>query len=556
VTPAAGQSKVMSVAEAVERFVSPGATIHLAYGGARPNAAVAEIVRRYAGTDPRFTVSAHGFVSTQHALVAAGLVSHLCVAFAGENYPSPRPSPVLQRALAGGTVTIENWSIWTLTARLAAGALGVEAFPVRSLAASGIAAEHAGGSYRPGEGPDRDGSVAALRPDVVLLQAVAADEAGNVVLAAPYGEGRWGALAARTGVIACVEAIVPPEVLRRYNSWPQLPAHVVRAVCHAPRGSHPYGLWAGGFPGVDSYVEDGPFMAEVRRAARDPGTFDAWVREWMTEPADHADYLRRLDARPDPPAPRPAPRKTDATPNERMTVAAARLIERRVRAAGYDSVLAGIGFAHLASWAACRRLRRAGTTVELLAELGMAGIEPADGDPYLFASQNFPGCGQLTDVAEVLGTMPGPATRCLGVLGAGQVDAAGNLNSTWSDDGRFLVGSGGANDVASTADEVIVVVRQDAARLVPEAGYVTAPGARVSTIVTTEAIFERRAGRFVVTGWLLEPGLSRPEIRDRLQAGTGWAVELADTVDEIPPPSADELSALRAFDPQSIFLQG
>lgn len=555
--PDRGPSKVMSIADAVERFVTPGAAIHFAYGGARPNAAIAEIVRRYAGTDTRFTVSAHGFVSTHHALVAAGLVSHLCVAFAGENYPSPRPNPVLQRALADGSVTIENWSIWTLTARLAAGALGVEAFPVRSLAASGIAAEHAGGAYRSAEAGDGSGTVAALRPDVVLLQAVAADEWGNVVLAAPYGEGRWGALAARIGVIACVEAIVPSEVLHRYNSWPQLPAHVVRAVCRAPRGSHPYGLWAGEFPGVETYVEDGPFMADVRRASRDPEAFDAWMRTWMIEPADHADYIRRLGARTSPPSRSPAPAKTAATPNECMTAVAARLIERRVREARYDTVLAGIGFAHLASWAACDRLRRSGTPVELLAELGMAGLVPGEGDPYLFASQNLPGCAQLTDVADVLGAMvAGPATRCLGVLGAGEVDAAGNLNSTWSDDGRFLVGSGGANDVASTADEVIVVVRQDAARLVPEVGYVTAPGTRVSMIITTEAIFERRGDTFVVTGSLLGPGMSREELHGRLQAGTGWEVEFAETVDEIPPPSADELSALRAFDPQAIFLRG
>jgi acyl CoA:acetate/3-ketoacid CoA transferase alpha subunit len=548
---------VMSLAEAVERFVKPGASIHFAYGGGRPNAAVAEIVRRYAGTEPGFTISAHGFVSTHHALVAAGLVSHLSVAFAGENYPGPRPNPVLQRALADGTVTIENWSIWTLTARLVAGALGVEGFPVRSLAGSGIAAEHAGRAYRPAEADDGSGTVAALRPDIVLVQALAADEEGNVLLAAPYGESRWGAMAARNGVIACVEAIVPAAVLRRYNAWPQLPAHVVRAVCDVPRGSHPYGLWAGGFPGVDTYVEDAAFMAEARRAAGDPVDFDAWIRRWMIEPNDHADYLRLVDARTGGPASRPAPPKTDPTPNERMTVVAARLIERRVREAGHDTVLAGIGFAHLASWTACDRLRRSGTRVGLLAELGMAGLEPGEGDPYLFASQNLPGCAQLTDVTDVLGvSVSGPATRCLGVLGAGEVDAAGNLNSTWSDDGRFLVGSGGANDVASAADEVIVVVRQDAARLVPEVGYVTAPGDRVTLIVTTEAIFERRDGRFVVTGWLLEPGASRQEIHDRLQAGTGWEVELADTVEEIPPPTDDELHALRAFDPQSLFLQG
>lgn len=549
--------KILSLSAAVQRFVVPSSSIHFAYGGARPNAAVAEIVRQFSGTDPGFTVSAHGFVSTHHALLARGLISHLCVAFAGENYPSPRPNPVLQRALAERSVTIENWSIWSLTARLIAGALGVDGFPIRSLADSGIADEHSGVGYLPSRSDDGSGMVAALRPDIVLLHGLAGDDAGNVILAAPYGEGIWGAMAAKTGVIACVERVVSQEEMRRYNAWPQVPAHTVCAVCEVPGGSHPYGLWAGGFPGVATYAEDGPFMAELRRAARDPATFSAWIDEWIVRPGDNDGYWRKLAARPHGSSAQTAEAKNGPTPNEWMTVVAARIIERRIHKVGYNSVIGGIGFAHLAAWVASERLAADGIPIQLLAELGMAGIVPKEGDPYLFANQNLATCAQLTDVAQVLGTLvAGPRTRCLGVLGAGEIDVAGNLNSTWSRDGRFLVGSGGANDVASAADEVIVVVRQDAARLVKEVGYITAPGRLVSTIVTTEAIFERRSDGFVVTASRFGSSVTTEELRRQLQGRTGWELKLADTVEEIPSPTAAELSALRSFDPRAVFLKG
>jgi acyl CoA:acetate/3-ketoacid CoA transferase alpha subunit len=572
-----GADKIMDLAEAVRRFVVRGAAIHLAYSGGRPNAAVAEIVRQFRGKRPGFTISAHGLVNMQHALISEQLVDRLCVAFAGENYPLPRPSPVLQRAVAGGSVSIENWSIWTLTARLIAGALGVEAFPVRSLAESDLGAEHLGERYVRSDpfGVDpSSGVVRALRPDIVLLHAVAADPAGNVVLAAPYGEGIWGAMASRNGVIACVEEIVDEAAVRRFNTQPVVPGHLVRAVCRVPRGSHPYGLYTGGFPGVEGYPEDARFIDEVQRAARDPEAFASWTAEWITGVPDHTGYLQRLAARaqPDPvravlkttsrPARNPAEQRgrSASVPapgaEERMVLTAARIVGEKVRLAGHSSIVAGIGLAHLAAWVAAERLSSAAVPVQLLAEVGMSGFMPLPGDPYLFASQNLPGCVSLTDVLEVLGTIvSGPASSCIGVLGAGQIDRDGNLNSTWSDDGQFLVGSGGANDIASAADEVVVVVKHAPGRLVVKLPYITAPGRRVTTVITTKGVFERISGDFVLTGYVSEPGKDPVEIIDDIRACTGWELIVDDKCRPLPEPELPELALLRAFDPASVFLK-
>ncbi|MHB8220204.1 MAG: CoA-transferase [Acidimicrobiales bacterium] len=553
--------KVVELESAINRFVQPGATIHLAYGGGRPNAAVAAIIRRFAGTRPGFTISACGFVSTQHALVAAGLVSKLIVAFAGDNFPAPRPSRILQRSLREERLTIENWSIWSLTARLVAGALGTPFFPVQSLTATDMGEELSPEHYTTVAGADGEtcGVVSALHPDVVLLPGVVADRMGNVLLAPPYGEGAWGALAGKA-TIACVERLVDTEVIRANSSLPSVPSYAVDAVCITPFGSHPYGFDPGVLAGVvDGYGEDEEFMAAFAKCAKTEQGAADWVQQWIRGPRTHAEFLdqlgtSRLEA---------LQKATQAkfehldddvviSPTERMTLTTVRVLRDRVRARQAALVLSGIGYAHLAAWTAAPELAEEGQDVNLAAELGMVGFHPRPGDPYLFARQNFASCLQLADVMSVLGRdIGGPRATSIGVLGAGQIDMSGNINSTWSGNGDFIVGSGGASDVAHGADEIIVVLPHDRDRLVERVPYVTAPGSAVSTIVTTEAVLERRSDGFVATTFL--GGGDPTEAERRLVALTGWPLSIAHDLHPEPEPSRSDVERLRSFDPRGIF---
>ncbi len=92
--------------------------------------------------------------------------------------------------------------------------------------------------------------------------------------------------------------------------------------------------------------------------------------------------------------------------------------------------------------------------------------------------------------------MPRPSSACWsGVRGRSPSVAwarprwtrVGNINSTRLDDGRFLVGSGGANDVASRAAACVVVTLGRPERLPAEVAYVTAPGDRVTAWSPTVA---------------------------------------------------------------------
>jgi acyl CoA:acetate/3-ketoacid CoA transferase alpha subunit/acyl CoA:acetate/3-ketoacid CoA transferase beta subunit len=561
-----GRAKLMGLDDAVERFVRPRDVVHIAYSDARPNAAIQQLARTFAGTSPRFTVVSAGLVNIQHALVELGLVEKVIVSFAGENYPVARPNPALVRAIADGTVRIEHWSLWALIARLTAGALGVSHFPVRSMRGSSMGEEAA----RRGELIELDGDtalVSALRPDVVLVHGAAADPHGNVVLAAPYGEGQAGALAARRGVIVTVERVVSTAQLRRMNTLTRIPAHVVRAVCLAPYGAHPYGFNNPGVPDVASYTEDDEFMAEALASARTPSGFRGFIEDWITAVPSHQAYLDKLGddrlkslirtTRTPAPATETAP-PDPASRLENQVVVTARRIEAAVRGAGHQALLAGVGLANLAAWIGARALREGGVDVELMAEIGLFGYCPLPGEPFIFAGQNVPTNKLLTDVMGVLGTyVPGPGTRSLGVVGAGQIDRSGAVNSTYGEDGRFLVGSGGANDVLSGADEVIVTVGHRPGRLVETVPYVTSPGHRVSTIVTDLCVLERdpAAGEFVLTTLLPGAGPDLAAGVAQARAATGWDLPVASEVHRAPSATPEELGVLRAFDPDGVFIR-
>jgi acyl CoA:acetate/3-ketoacid CoA transferase alpha subunit/acyl CoA:acetate/3-ketoacid CoA transferase beta subunit len=565
-----GTSKLLDLGEAIERFVHPGATVHIGYSDARPNAALQELTRRFAGQNPEFTIVSAGLVNLQHALIELGLVRKLIVSFAGENYPVARPNPALVRAVAEGRVEIEHWSLWALIARLTAAALGVSHFPVQSMRGSSMGDEAA----RRGELIDVPGDagastclVSALRPDVVLVHGAAADEFGNIVLAAPYGEGQVGALAASGGVIATVEKVVSTEEIRAHNTLTRIPGHVVRAVCEARYGAHPYGFNNPGIAGVDSYTEDAEFMAATLKAAKTPESFRDYISEWILALGGHERYLAKLgDQRlaalhrstPGRQTVARVPADSTVSVAETQVVVTARRLEHAVRVRGHHAILAGVGLANLAAWLGARRLHGAGVDIELMAEIGLFGYAPGPGEPFIFAGQNVPSNKLLTDVMSVLGTyVSGPATKCIGLVGAGQIDGTGAINSTYSDDGKFIVGSGGANDVLSAADEVIVTVSHQRERLVETVQYVTSPGQRVRTIVTDLCVFERVEGHspFELTALLPAAGYDPQAALGEIQRRTGFGYTVAPRLILEPTPTPAELDVLRAYDPDRLFLR-
>jgi acyl CoA:acetate/3-ketoacid CoA transferase alpha subunit/acyl CoA:acetate/3-ketoacid CoA transferase beta subunit len=550
--------------QAVERHVSAGDAIHVVTGHSRWTPAAREVIRQWWGKDPQFTLVMLSLSSLGAVLFRGGLVRKVVTGYSGDVFPNFTPNRWFGDAYLGGRVEVEHWSFLTFLQRLEAAARGLPAVVTGSLQGSSME-DNEGFAVVESPFGGRVGLLAPYAPDVALLHAPVADREGNVALSPPLLEGVWGALAARRGVIVTVERIV--EDIRPWAHLVKIPAHRVLALCEVPLGAHPGGLYAPHLP-VESYGEDLEFWEETRDASRGDD-FDAWIRHWILEPTDQQDYLARLgpdrlarlrrraepDSWRDDEAAYPPDLDAPVGAWERAAVYAGRHVAARVVDGRFDAVLAGAGVANLAAWLAVRSARGQGSEAVLTAELGLWGYEPTLADPFVFNHRSFPSATMVADSELVLSTLTGgPGTRLLGCLGAAQIDVHGNINSTVIPGRAFLVGSGGGNDVASCADEVVVVATLDRRRTVAEVPYVTSPGGRVSALVTDRGTFERRGDRLVLTAGPEGPGPLDRRIEE-VRALCGWELDVDPAVAEYPGPTGDEVATLRRWDPRQRFLR-
>jgi acyl CoA:acetate/3-ketoacid CoA transferase alpha subunit/acyl CoA:acetate/3-ketoacid CoA transferase beta subunit len=551
----------VTLEEAVAHHVRPGDTVQVLCGHSRWSAAAREMARQYWGQDPGFTLVMLSLSSLGALFFRGGMVRKVVTTYSGDTFPTYTPNPIFQAAYATEAVSVEHWSILTFTQRLEAAARGLPAIVTGSLQGSSMASNEQFTVADTTFGPV--GLLAPLTPDVTLVHGALADGEGNVALSEPLLEGVWGAWAARRGVVATVERVV--ESLDGLGHRVKIPAHRVLAVVEAPFGAHPGGMYAPQIP-VTSYGEDIPFWTEARHATRHD--FDDWARHWVLEPATHDEYLSRLGtdrlawlaSRTDPQSWRQdaeAHPVDAAEPPSRWEHAAAfgaRELQLVAAAHDADAVLAGAGVANLAAWVAVARARAAGGALQLTAELGLWGYIPTPADPYIFNHRVFPGSPLLADASTVLGmVVGGPGTRTIACLGAAQVDQDGNLNSTLIPGGPFLVGSGGANDVASRAAACVVVALARPDRLVERVGFVTSPGERVTSVVTDLGVLRRLDGTLRIAAVPSGPGPLAERVR-ALAVSCGWEVEIAASVTELDPVTTDEVLALRRFDPERLFL--
>jgi len=242
---------------------------------------------------------------------------------------------------------------------------------------------------------------------------------------------------------------------------------------------------------------------------------------------------------------------------ERMVIAGSRHIAGLCRAGGYHTMLAGVGLAQLAAWMAAYSLKSLNHDTELVAENGMYGYMPVPSDPTGFSMHNLHSCKMLTNIETALGVLVGgPASPCLGVLGAAQVDRHGNGNSTKIPHVYYIVGSGGANDVVSSCRETIVFVPAGKDRLIRDVPYITFPGANVRTLVTDVGIFEKPEGKdtLVLTSYIPYGTAIREEEAIRgIRRMVGWELEVAPHLDKIDLPTYEEKMMIRLFDPQGFY---
>jgi acyl CoA:acetate/3-ketoacid CoA transferase alpha subunit len=569
-----GEDKTCALDEAIRRHVKGGMSIGFA---GRGGALINQLVREFWDKDPGFTLINTGISATVLSLIHRRLARRIIASFVGDVYPSSGPNPVAQKAYLSGEVEFENWTMLTVPQRLLAGAMGWSVIPTRSIVGSSMEEENKE-SFAVVDDPfapdEKIGLMRALRPDIALVHGAAADRCGNTILTYPLGIDVFGAWGAKYGVIVSAEKIVPTEYIRSHSHLVRIPAYMVKAVCEAPYGAHPAGMPNCGLPEFEHYFEDYDFLTECREASRDERRFSEWIKRWILDCRDHDEYLAKLgrdrllylkgkahsDSWRNEVVARIPNVNLGEEPNslERTVITAANVVNDRFLAGGYKTILAGVGLSHLACWLATYRLKEKGRDVDLMAEIGMFGHLPRASDPFIFSYHGMHTCKILTNVETVLGVfVGGSSNQCLGVLAGGQIDKYGNVNSTKIPGLTYLVGSGGANDIANGNRETVVVINSGKQRLVEKVPYITFSGKNVTTLVTDVGVFEKIGGQetFTLTTYIpSEPRQTAKEAIAGIRNKVGWELDISPNLKEAPPVSKEEVTLLRLFDPKGFFI--
>ncbi len=160
----------------------------------------------------------------------------------------------------------------------------------------------------------------------------------------------------------------------------------------------------------------------------------------------------------------------------------------------------------------------------------------------------------------------------IGCISGAQVDKYGNLNSTcifgegdyWTPVSR-LPGSGGANDIASSAHRTVYIMPLQKRRFLERVDYITScgyidgpdtrkkfglPGGGPAAIITNMCVFrfDKNTGEAYLD--TVKEGVTPEEVRDNVS----WDLKFAAEVKTIEPPMVEQIEILRKLDANRIFI--
>ena len=246
------------------------------------------------------------------------------------------------------------------------------------------------------------------------------------------------------------------------------------------------------------------------------------------------------------------PGSADWTADEMMTVAAARCL------VGRTACFVGIGLPSVAANLA-RRLHH--PDLVLVYESGTIGAKPRTPPLSIGDGELAETADSVVSVPEIFNYWLQPGRIDVGFLSAAQIDRFGNINTTviGSDYRRpkvRLPGAGGAPEIAASCREVFVVLRHgtrafvDRVDFVTSVGYGDGPGYRERLglrgrgpvlIITDLGLLEPDPYTCELTLTTVHPGVDV----DAVRAATGWEIAISERLRRTPPPTAEELTALR-----------
>ena len=250
----------------------------------------------------------------------------------------------------------------------------------------------------------------------------------------------------------------------------------------------------------------------------------------------------------------------DYTPSELMAVAGARELQDR------QVVAVGLGLPVVASFLA---KQTHAPNMTILFELGVINPEPIHCGVGLADPRVWYRAEVLSSFVDILGAVLHKGRVDVGFLGGLEVDQYGNLNTTLVGDprGKFrhMVGSGGANDIASCAQRTIIIMRHEERKLRKVISFVTSPGyvaggdsrekaglrGGPSRVITDKAIFSFHPETKQMMLLSIHPGNTLDDVLRTM----GFAPVMPEQVPVTEPPTQEQLRLIReVIDPQRMYM--
>ncbi|GAA2988504.1 MULTISPECIES: CoA-transferase subunit beta [Streptomyces] len=257
----------------------------------------------------------------------------------------------------------------------------------------------------------------------------------------------------------------------------------------------------------------------------------------------------------------PSTAPLDVTSSELLSVVASREL------AGRRTVFAGIGLPTLATELAHLTVA---PDIEVVYESGVCGAHPSHLPETIADAVLISGAEAVLSMPALFGCVLQGGHIDVGFLGAAQIDRWGNLNTSvigdWERPEVRLPGSGGGVEVMANSREVFVVMRRHHPRsFTGVLDFCTTPGpdrapaegirplgAGVTRVITELGILAREGTGHELRLVAVHPGVTADQVR----AATGWDLVVADSVETVEPPTAEELRLLREdVDPGRVYLR-
>jgi glutaconate CoA-transferase, subunit B len=246
--------------------------------------------------------------------------------------------------------------------------------------------------------------------------------------------------------------------------------------------------------------------------------------------------------------------------SEMMIAVAARMLK------GARTVFVGVGLPNIA----CNLARiTVAPNMEMIYESGVYGARPerlplSIGDPTLVS-----GAVSVVSMADLFGLYLQRGLVEIALLGGAQIDKYGNLNSSvigdYAKPKTRLPGSGGACEIATNAQRTFMIMRLKRRAFVEKLDFITSPGhlsggdsrSRLGLpgkgpeiVITDRAILNFDNADREMQLSALYPDVSEKDVR----AETGWDLRRAPTIEEVSPPSVEELRLIREeLDPSGMY---